>query len=131
MASKFGDRSSYACIAATQANEFCVGLPAKQGIARNGTLTVVNNFQFLSTDLTPDQMDEAISKSCLCKVNHKDSGIEYELSKGDDINANISPFEVAVHLLKNTHGKWNVEYSILKTAFSSTHFNLNYFANQK
>lgn len=105
MASKFGDRSSYACIAATQSNEFCVGLPAKQGIARNGTLTVVNNFQFLCTDLKPHQIDEAISKTCLCKVNRKDSGIEYELSKGDDINANITPFQVAVHLLKNTYGE--------------------------
>lgn len=108
VASKFGDRSSYACIAATQESEFCVGLPAKQGIARNGTLTVVNNFQFLSADLTPEQIDEAITKSCLCKVHHDPSRIEYELSKGDDITTKITPFEVAVHLLKNTYGKRKV-----------------------
>lgn len=80
-------------------------MPAKQGIARNGTSTVVNNFQFLCLDLTPNQIDEAISKTILCKVNRKNNGIEYELNKGDDINANISPFEVAVHLLKNTYGE--------------------------
>lgn len=105
MASKFGDRSSHACIAATQTNEFSVGLPAKQGIARNGPLTVVNNFQFLNTNLTSDQIDEAISKSCLCKINRNDSTIKYELIKGDDVYAEISPFEVAVQLLKNTYGK--------------------------
>lgn len=105
VASKFGDRSSYACIAATHDNEFCVGLPAKQGIARNGTLTVVNNFQFLCADLTPEQIFDAISKSCLCKVNNNDKTIEYELSKGDDLCTKITPYEVAVHLLKNTYGK--------------------------
>lgn len=106
MASKFGDRSSHACIAATQNSEFCVGLPAKQGIARNGTLTVVNNFQFLNMDLASEQIDVAISKSCLCKVNNTDSIIEYELSKGDnDICTKISPLDVAIHLLKNTYGK--------------------------
>lgn len=105
MASKFGDRSSHACIAVTQNEEFCVGLPAKQGIARNGTLTVVNNFQFLNTDLSPEQIDVAITKSCLCKVNNDNSIIEYELSKGDDDITKISPFEVAVHLMKNTYGK--------------------------
>lgn len=104
VASKFGDRSSYACIAATHNNEFSIGLPAKQGIARNGTLTVVNNFQFLSTELTSEQITEAISKSCLCKVNRNKSNIEYELSKGDEIYTKISPFDVAVHLLKNTYG---------------------------
>lgn len=105
MASKFGDRSSHACIAATQNNDFCVGLPAKQGVARNGTVTIVNNFQFLNADLLPEQIDVAISKSCLCKVNKTDSNIEYELIKGDDICTKISPFDVAVHLLKNTYGK--------------------------
>lgn len=104
VASKFGDRSSHACIAATQNNEFCVGLPAKQGIARNGTVTVVNNFQFLNTDLSSEQIEVAISKSCLCKVNHSDVNVEYELSKGDDTCTNISPIEVAVHLLTNTYG---------------------------
>lgn len=104
VASKFGDRSSYACIAATENNEFCVGLPAKQGVARNGTLTVVNNFQFLCTDLTPEQIQEAISNTCLCKVNNTDTIIEYELSKNDDHCTKITPFDVAVHLLKNTYG---------------------------
>lgn len=107
MASKFGDRSSYACIAATNDSEFCVGLPAKQGIARNGTLTVVNNFQFLNVDLTTEQIDEAISKSCLCKVNNSGTSIEYELSKGDEDATKCTPFDVAVHLLKNTYGKWD------------------------
>lgn len=114
VASKFGDRSSHACIAFTQNKEFCVGLPAKQGIARNGTLTVVNNFQFLNTDLTSEQIDVAISKSCLCKVNSANSIIEYELSKGDvDICSKISPFEVAVHLMKNTYE--NATYAAAKT----------------
>lgn len=103
VASKFGDRSSYACIAATASNEFSVGLPAKQGIARNESLTVVNNFQFLNTDLTDEQIDAAVSlRSCSCKVNK--NPLQYELSKGDDISTNISPFDVAVHLLKNTYG---------------------------
>lgn len=105
MASKFGDRSSYACIAATGSEEFCVGLPAKQGLARNGTLTVVNNFQFLNKDLTPEQIDQAASKTCLCKVNRNDAQVEFELSKGDDISTKITPFAVAVQLLKNSAGK--------------------------
>lgn len=104
VASKFGDRSAYACIAATNDTEFSVGLPAKQGIARNGGLTVVNNFQFLSADLTPEEIQNSISKSCSCKVNVDGKNIEYELSK-DDICTKISPHDVAVHLLKNTHGK--------------------------
>lgn len=65
----------------------------------------MNNFQFLSTDLTSEQITEAISISCLCKVNRNQSNIEYELSKGDEIFTKISPFDVAVHLLKNTYGK--------------------------
>lgn len=108
VASKFGDRFAYACIAATHDNEFCVGLPAKQGIARNNTVTVVNNFQFLNNDLTLDQINDAISKSCLCKVNKCETNIEYELFKGDDIPTKISPIDVASHLLKNTYGMfWN------------------------
>lgn len=103
VASKFGDRSSYACIAATNENEFSIGLPAKQGIARNNTLTVVNNFQFLNVDLTAEQIDEAISKSCLCKVNHNETSIEYELCKNDEFSTKCSPFDVAVHLLKNNY----------------------------
>lgn len=106
VASKFGDRSSYACIAATSSDEFCVGLPAKQGIARNGTLTVVNNFQFLNKDLTTEQIDQAISKTCLCKAIQNDGTFEFELVKGDDISTKISPFNVAVHLLKNSFGKF-------------------------
>lgn len=58
-------------------------------------------------DLSADQIDVAISKSCLCKVKNNNSIIEYELSKGDDdICSEISPFEVAVHLLKNTYGTY-------------------------
>lgn len=106
VASKFGDRSSYACIAATNETEFSIGLPAKQGIARNGTLTVVNNFQFLNADLTSEQTETAISKSCLCKVNRKENDeLEYELSKGDDVLTKITPFQVAVNLLENSYGK--------------------------
>lgn len=112
VASKFGDRSSHACIAATPNSDFCVGLPAKQGIARNGTVTIVNNFQFLNTDLQPEQIDVAISKSCLCKVNNNNANIEYELIKGDDICTKISPFDVAVHLLKNTYE--NATYAAAK-----------------
>lgn len=105
VASKFGDRSSYACIAATASDEFSVGLPAKQGIARNESLTVVNNFQFLNIDLTDEEIDLAVSsRSCSCKVNK--NPLQYELSKGDDISTDISPFGVAVHLLKNIYGKF-------------------------
>lgn len=100
MASKFGDRSSYACIAAAVGNEFSIGLPAKQGIARNESLTVVNNFQFLNVDLTENEIEKAIASSCLCKVNQ--NPLNYELTKGDEISTTISPFDVAVHLLKNT-----------------------------
>lgn len=90
-------------MAATSNDEFSVGLPAKQGIARNESLTVVNNFQFLNTDLTDEQIDLAVSsRSCSCKVNK--NPLEYELSKGDDISTTITPFDVAVHLLKNTYG---------------------------
>lgn len=85
--------------------EFCVGLPAKQGLARNGTLTVVNNFQFLNKDLTPEQIDLAASKTCLCKLNYVDANVEFELGKGDEITTKITPFEVAVKLLKNSAGK--------------------------
>lgn len=109
MASKFGDRSSYACIAATASNEFSVGLPAKQGIARNEALTVINNFQFLNTDLTEQQIDLAVSsRSCSCKLNK--SPLQYELSKDEDISTTITPFDVAVHLLKNSYGKFGRFY---------------------
>lgn len=47
---------------------------------------------------------EHISKLCLCKVNHTDLNSEYELTKGDDICTNISPFDVTVDLLTNTYG---------------------------
>lgn len=69
-------------------------------------MTVVNNFQFLNVDLTTEQIDEAISKSCLCKVNHNDeTSIEYELTKSDEISTKCTPFDVAVHLLKNNYGE--------------------------
>ena len=103
VASKFGDRSSYACLAAAADNEFVIGLPAKQGIARNESLTVVNNFQFLNEDLTGNELATAISQTCLCKLNTKP--LEYHLEKGDDISATITPYEVAVKFLQNAHGK--------------------------
>lgn len=104
MASKFGDRSSYACIAATNDTEFSVGLPAKQGIARNGTHTVVNNFQFLNLDASVEQIEAAI-RTCFCKVNHSDKTIEYELTKNDEFTRTITPYEIAVQLLKNSYGE--------------------------
>lgn len=80
-------------------------MPAKQGVARNGPLTVVNNFQFLNVDLTPDEIDAAISSSCLCKVDKKEnSSVEFVLVKDDEVLSTISSHDVAVHLLKNTHG---------------------------
>lgn len=104
MASKFGDRSSYACLAATNETEYCIGLPAKQGIARNGAQTVVNNFQFLNADLSSEQIDTA-KKTCFCKINHSDESVEYELSRNDEFTRKITPYEVAVQLLKNSYGK--------------------------
>lgn len=59
MASKFGDRSSYAVIAAAENDEILIGLPAKQGLVRQSPLTIVNNFQFLNEDLTADEFVEA------------------------------------------------------------------------
>lgn len=118
VASKFGDRSSYACIAATNATEFCVGLPAKQGIARNGTLTVVNNFQFLNADLTDEQIEQAISKTVFCKVNHSGKSIEYELNKSDEFTRNITPHEVAVQLFKNSYGKPNMDVYFVERIFA-------------
>lgn len=110
MASKFGDRSSYACIAATNETEYCIGLPAKQSIARNGAQTVVNNFQFLNADLTSEQIDSA-KKTCFCKINHSDKSVEYELSRNDELIRKITPYEVAVQLLKNSYGKLGVFFS--------------------
>lgn len=62
---------------------------------------MINNFQFLNVDLASAELSKAISSSCLCKVNL--DPLKYELSKGDDISASISPQEVAVNLLKNTY----------------------------
>lgn len=100
VASKFGDRSSYACIAAASNTEYSIGLPAKQGVARNESLTVINNFQFLNVDLSSDELTKAI-KSSLCKVN--ENPLQYELCKGDNISTKITPLEVAVNLLKNSY----------------------------
>lgn len=59
VASKFGDRSSYAVVAAAENDEIVIGLPAKQGLVRQSPLTIVNNFQFLNEDLTADDIIEA------------------------------------------------------------------------
>lgn len=59
MASKFGDRSSYAVVAAAENDELVIGLPAKQGLVRQSPVTIVNNFQFLNEDLTSDEFSEA------------------------------------------------------------------------
>lgn len=59
VASKFGDRSSYAVVAAAENDEIVIGLPAKQGLVRQSPLTIVNNLQFLNDDLTADEFTEA------------------------------------------------------------------------
>lgn len=59
VASKFGDRSSYAVVAAAENDEIVIGLPAKQGLVRQSPLTIVNNFQFLNEDLAADDLIEA------------------------------------------------------------------------
>lgn len=104
VASKFGDRVSHACLAAVDDVEFNIGLPAKQGIARNESLTVVNNFQFLNEDLTEDEIQEAAKKSSVCRVNA--NPLEYNLEKGDEVALKMTPYQVAVKLLKNCYGKF-------------------------
>lgn len=59
VASKFGDRCSYAVVSVADDTELVIGLPAKQGLVRNGTSSVVNNFQFLNEDLTAEEFKEA------------------------------------------------------------------------
>lgn len=58
VASKFGDRISYAVVSAADEDELIVGLPAKQGLVRNGPASVVNNFQFLNENLTDEEFEE-------------------------------------------------------------------------
>lgn len=105
VASKFGDRVSHACLAAVDHEEYNIGLPAKQGIARNESLTVVNNFQFLNEDLAENEIQEAAKVTSLCKLNTKP--LEYHLEKGDDVSVKLTPYQVAVKLLTNCYGMTN------------------------
>lgn len=102
MASKFGDRVSHACLAAVNNEEFNIGLPAKQGIARNESLTVVNNFQFLNEDLSDSEIEAAAKVTSVCQVNT--NPLEYQLEKGDDVSLRLTPYEVAIKLLTNCYG---------------------------
>lgn len=114
VASKFGDRVSHACLAAVDDTEFNIGLPAKQGIARNESLTVINNFQFLNEDLTENEIAAAAKASSLCQVNA--NPLEYNLEKGEDVSLTLTPYQVAVKLLTNCYGKskiGHVEHWIL------------------
>ncbi|XP_037024622.1 heat shock 70 kDa protein 14-A [Bradysia coprophila] len=99
VASKFGDRSSYAVVAAAADEEIVIGLPAKQGLVRQSPLTIVNNFQFLNDDLTAADIIEA-KKQCVCEIT--DNPIAYNLHK-DDIERTLTPFDVAVTLLTNLY----------------------------
>lgn len=103
VASKFGDRVSHACLAAVDDKEFNIGLPAKQGIARNESLTVINNFQFLNEDLTENEIVAAAKVSSVCVVNA--NPLEYHLEKGDDVSLKLTPYQVAVTLLTNCYGE--------------------------
>lgn len=103
VASKFGDRVSHACLAAVDDIEFNIGLPAKQGIARNESLTVINNFQFLNEDLTENEIAAAAKASSLCKVNP--NPLEYHLVKSEDVSLKLTPYQVAVKLLTNCYGE--------------------------
>ncbi|KAJ6636726.1 Heat shock 70 kDa protein 14-B [Pseudolycoriella hygida] len=99
VASKFGDRSSYAVVAAAENDELVIGLPAKQGLVRQSPLTIVNNFQFLNEDLTSDEFIEA-KKECVCEISN--DPITYTLRK-EEIERTLTPFEVAVVLLTNLY----------------------------
>lgn len=103
VASKFGDRVSHACLAAVNNEEFNIGLPAKQGIARNESLTVVNNFQFLNEDLAESEIKSVAKATSLCQLNTKP--LEYHLEKGDDVSLKLTPYQVAVKLLTNCYGE--------------------------
>lgn len=78
-------------------------MPAKQGLVRNGTSTVVNNLQFLDEDLSQEDFLNA-TNNCVCSVTN-DPKIEYHLTK-DDIERKLTPYEVAVRLLSNLYGKY-------------------------
>lgn len=102
VASKFGDRVAHACLAAVDREEYNIGLPAKQGIARNESLTVVNNFQYLNEDLAENEILEAAKTTSLCKLNT--NPLEYHLEKDDDVSVKLTPYQVAVKLLTNCYG---------------------------
>lgn len=122
VASKFGDRVAHACLAAVNNEEFNIGLPAKQGIARNESLTVVNNFQFLNQDLTENEIEAAAKVSSVCQVNA--NPLEYHLEKGDDVSMTLTPYQVAVKLLTNCYGKF--EHKIpMKLIAILTNFEIN------
>lgn len=63
IANELGDRVTPAVLSPVNEDEYAVGLPAKLGLPRNSTNTIVNNLQFLNVDIT--ESDYAFAKKSM------------------------------------------------------------------
>ncbi|XP_069703029.1 heat shock 70 kDa protein 14-like [Periplaneta americana] len=94
IANDSGNRVTPAVVAFNE-TETIVGLAAKSGIARNGSVTVIHNKKLLNEHIDDAELEE-VMKSSACKVKNE-GGIKYEVKRGEKL-CYFTPEDVATHI---------------------------------
>lgn len=98
-----GDRVTPAVLSPVNEDEYAVGLPAKLGLPRNSTNTIVNNLQFLNVDISESDYAFA-TKSIYCPITCE-KPVCYDLTK-DDYTKSMTALEANNEILMNVLSKY-------------------------